>query len=245
MDDLFDLLLTYREWNKRDRNQEQLGGLLQLEEQTIEDVWRPNDWSLSIDDTVAWPGCLQTVRTTIIVLKKGKRWSDKSTLYRAGCLKTGWTGEPHRDKMLALAEGLDFGWPGWWSMPIVNRMNVGKEHAWAETIARMYPPGWFETGGPVRTNRASHDTEPHAGQAPGGGWDVAGVLKPKEEPSVLRIKMLSVPSNSPWQDYSNGSWNDLIVNEQGDLVNERFARVTTQWDDQDDDDDEEWDDDDD
>ncbi len=51
---------------------------------------------------------------------------------------------------------------------------------WAERVNAIYPEGWLEAGGPIRTQRGQYETRHVPDRTPYGGYDMA-VPAPGEE----------------------------------------------------------------
>ena len=222
MSDLFDLLFDFRNRAATDRHQHG-GGLFEPDDQNLAEFWRPvSNWHEPWLTDPTWPASLRTAQHRVMLLfRSERRYEYAPSNLRAGCTGCGWLSDERWSIMQALAEGLDHSHPGWWSQPIANSLKTGatmaEAYEWGVEIARVYPPGWFETGGPVRTYRVGNDTEPKQGRAPGGGWDVPASVVPKPAP-VQKAKMVYVPSNGyDWSD-------DLVLTPSGDLVPEWKAR---------------------
>jgi hypothetical protein len=103
--------------------------------------------------------------------------------YRGCCLHPAcnWEGDPVGDESEAAAAGLDHAWPGWRDLPVVAslpRDTAGRQGAkalahWVETVTAVYPPGWLEAGGPIRTHRESPGNRHVPNRTPFGGYDAA------------------------------------------------------------------------
>jgi len=245
MDDLFDLLVEFRDFAVQEKGRTGLGGLLTLDEKKLVDVWRPDvRFETPWLSDAAWPANLRTVQHQIVMLKQSEKpyaWQTDDWFYRSGCTACGWTSQSRDSYVLALGEGLDHAFPDWWKQPIVNRAKAGSDKGeWGRNVARMYPPGWFETGGPVRTHRFGYDSDPEAGGAPGGGWDMPGTHETKERTESKKLKMFAVPTSEYWWNL-----NDLVLGEDGELVAERDLLRPTRIEWANDDDDDDWEEDDD
>ena len=96
--------------------------------------------------------------------------------YWAWC-ECGRTGPYRTEENLAAEDGADHAFPGWRTLPIMRDRPMGEVTTaawvrWEDEAIRVYPKGWFEAGGPVRTERMPGATR-HAPQTgPGGGYDM-------------------------------------------------------------------------
>jgi uncharacterized protein DUF6349 len=112
-------------------------------------------------------------------------------LYRCACRKAGcdWEGPERGRENPAVEDGLDHAWPGWRDLPTVPRLPEGakvydvastprqsaahKTFAnWVAKINAVYPAGWLEGGGPIRTLRRPLETRHVENATPYGGYDL-------------------------------------------------------------------------
>jgi Family of unknown function (DUF6349) len=128
---------------------------------TILDVnLRAPDWPLS----APMPGCDCT--TTVDEL-----------LYRGACRNPdcNWEGDPVGEENRAVEDAADHAWPGWRDMPIIGQRPHDKklEPRWAAKAILLYPAGWLEAGGPIRTARTPGGIRHNWQYAtPWGGYDI-------------------------------------------------------------------------
>lgn len=103
-------------------------------------------------------------------------------MYRGACRHCTWEGDPTDSENTASEDAHDHAWPGWRDLPLVPRSRAGemgpaqqKRAAvqWLEKVTPLYPPGWVEAGGPVRTARSSLGTRHVPNGTPFGGYDMA------------------------------------------------------------------------
>jgi hypothetical protein len=106
-------------------------------------------------------------------------------LYRSVCRKKGcdWEGSEHGRQNPAVEDGMDHAWPGWRHLPPVPRLPdnwfgpskaAAKSRAgWEAKVNEVYPDGWLESGGPIRTVRRSMETRHAEHTTPYGGYDLA------------------------------------------------------------------------
>lgn len=108
-------------------------------------------------------------------------------VYRAACLHCEWEGDIRDDHNSAVEDAHDHTWPGWRELPIVARRpeaGTSKKHTdamqrWVEAVNDVYPAGWLEAGGPIRTARGHYGTR-HVPDATGfGGYDLCGQVEPE------------------------------------------------------------------
>jgi hypothetical protein len=76
-------------------------------------------------------------------------------------------------------------WPGWRDLPCVPRRPEPGTSAkqktgmtrWAEAINNVYPDGWLESGGPIRTVRGRYGTRHVPNHTGFGGYDLCGEIR--------------------------------------------------------------------
>ncbi len=123
---------------------------------------------------------------------------DRSQLYRGACRRPGclWEG-PERDSWAgsgenpAAEDALNHAWPGWRDLPVApdfphiqsgtSKADLRALARWAEQVNAIYPEGWLEAGGPVRTLRSGRGTRHVPDRTPYGGYDVAAVAPGGED----------------------------------------------------------------
>ncbi|WP_404820798.1 DUF6349 family protein [Streptomyces malaysiensis] len=66
----------------------------------------------------------------------------------------------------------DHSHPGWRDLPA---MPERRGRHWLAHVQRIYPGGWFDRGGPIRTVRTGIEKHHKPGAAPGGGYDLGSV----------------------------------------------------------------------
>ena len=127
------------------------------------------------------------------------------TAMRGGCLTCGWLGPVrpgHYDEQGAIEDAHDHAFPGWRDLPIVphvarlgNDQRESKQLAkLAEHVRLIYPTGWLERGGPIRTLRRPMGTRHVPGYAPTGlGYDMcAGVeCEPAQLPQTEQMALFT------------------------------------------------------
>lgn len=101
-------------------------------------------------------------------------------VYRGACLHCVWEGEIRASENEAVEDAHDHAWPGWRDLPTVDR-SPGRNpsargqktlRAWADKVNAVYPDGWLESGGPIRTERLGGMR--HVPLATGfGGYDLS------------------------------------------------------------------------
>jgi len=98
-------------------------------------------------------------------------------MYRGACRGCDWEGEPHEEENTAAEDACEHAWPGWRELPVVPAVpDKGTTRArWIEDVAALYPPGWLEDGGPIRTSRRHSGTRHVPSRTPFGGYDLAAV----------------------------------------------------------------------
>jgi hypothetical protein len=93
-------------------------------------------------------------------------------VYRGACQHCDWEGEVRDAENGAAEDAHDHAWPGWRELPIVPRRpeNQKAQPTWIERVSAVYPIGWLESGGPIRTVRQKYGTR-HVPNATGFGGD--------------------------------------------------------------------------
>ncbi len=106
-------------------------------------------------------------------------------VYRGACLHCAWEGEIRDGHNRAVEDAHDHAWPGWRDLPCVPRRPEPGTSAkqktgttrWAETINNVYPDGWLESGGPIRTVRGRYGTRHVPDHTGFGGYDLCGEIR--------------------------------------------------------------------
>lgn len=112
-------------------------------------------------------------------------------LYRGACTGCTWEGAPRGGENPAAEDACDHAHPGWRELPAVPRVpenwsGYGKKAAqtrdrWLARVNEVYPAGWLEAGGPIRTARRSMEGRHVPAHTPFGGYDMAIPLSPGGE----------------------------------------------------------------
>ncbi|MFF8769015.1 DUF6349 family protein [Kitasatospora sp. NPDC015120] len=109
---------------------------------------------------------------------------------RGACLACNWEGPARRHQNAAIEDALDHTHPGWRDLPTLPQ-SVGGRNA---TLLRAYrdatfPPGWFDTGGPLKVwTTTANDWHEHS-KAPGGGYLIK-VHRPAPAPAAHQQQTL-------------------------------------------------------
>lgn len=101
--------------------------------------------------------------------------------YFAGCLGCGWLGPQREEENDASEDANDHAWPGWRDLPVVpgppaHGLSRAAQRAfarWRDDVDSVYPPGWLEDGGPIRTARSGYAGRHVPAKTPWGGFDMA------------------------------------------------------------------------
>jgi hypothetical protein len=103
-------------------------------------------------------------------------------VHRGACLGCDWEGQVRGEENAATEDACDHSWPGWRDRPVVDGppCEDRRRAAWSRRVAALYPPGWVESGGPVRTRRTPGGTR-HAWKH-GLGYDMCGEVTPRPGP---------------------------------------------------------------
>ncbi|WP_316521065.1 DUF6349 family protein [Kitasatospora brasiliensis] len=71
----------------------------------------------------------------------------------------------------AVEDALDHAHPGWRDLPALPQGATRKSGAQLRAHRdAVYPPGWFDQGGPYKVLTATANDRREAGKAPGGGY---------------------------------------------------------------------------
>lgn len=98
-------------------------------------------------------------------------------LHRGACLSCTWEGPDRRRTAEAVEDAHDHTHPQWRALlPLPER----RGRHWLTHATRLYPQGWFDKGGPIRTIRVGIEKRHRPGEAPGGGYDLAVVPMKRE-----------------------------------------------------------------
>lgn len=99
-------------------------------------------------------------------------------MHRGACTLCDWEGPPHNDENLAAEDALDHAWPGWRDLPVVDPTpdDKRKQAKWLQTLNVLYPEGWVEQGGPIKTWREWMGGRHVPNRTPFGGYDV-GIMR--------------------------------------------------------------------
>lgn len=96
--------------------------------------------------------------------------------YRGACTGCDWEGKTRDRENAAVEDACDHAHPGWRDLPAVPRMPDERKALarWEQQVSAVYPPGWLEAGGPIRTLRQAMGTRHNSMHAtPYGGYDLA------------------------------------------------------------------------
>jgi hypothetical protein len=101
-------------------------------------------------------------------------------LYQGSCYGCDWKGPERPAENPAVEDAHDHAWPGWRSLPLMPSVpcNDAAAAAWLARARRVYPVGWVDGGGPVRTLRGSPVTGRHHESGLWGGYSMGVVLAP-------------------------------------------------------------------
>ena len=140
-------------------------------------------------DQQPWPTCTPTV------LSRDSGDPDDHLEYRGACLGCGWVSDRthrlrHGGENAAVEDAHDHTHPGWREIPVVQAPPTPDSPSaydrglarWRERWGFLFPDGWLDRGGPIRTKRSPGATRHVPGRAPGGGYDLAAPADATEEP---------------------------------------------------------------
>lgn len=129
--------------------------------------------------------CRPTILVADLRCQCDNRWKDPNhclcvgdLVYRGVCTGCDWEGPVRGDENSAVEDAHDHAWPGWRDTPIVprspgrgtSRQAQDALQRWLSGLPAGYPPGWVESGGPIRTARDGRHVENYTGF---GGYDLA------------------------------------------------------------------------
>lgn len=109
-------------------------------------------------------------------------------LYRAACLHCTFEGTIRDCENAASEDAQDHCFPGWRDLPIVAQVPEygsgasGKKAMtnWIAKVETLYPTGWLQEGGPIRTRRTAPGTRHVPLRTPFGGYDMCGEITPNK-----------------------------------------------------------------
>ncbi|MDT5134300.1 MAG: hypothetical protein QOE41_3611, partial [Mycobacterium sp.] len=100
-------------------------------------------------------------------------------LYRGACLHCTWEGAACEGENAAAEDAHDHSWPGWRELPLAHQPESGTSRKqkeamarWAAEVNAIYPSGWLESGGPIRTSRTGCGTRHVPDHTGFGGYDI-------------------------------------------------------------------------
>ncbi len=138
-------------------------------------AWRTSDsfmlTQLAVPAARCQPGALTaSLRATGTA---GRCGHDGADVYRGCCLGCDWEGPVRVGENAAVEDACDHAYPGWRALPVLPQVPGGDRavKTWLEKAKAVYPPGWIEAGGPVRTARTPPGTRHHLAPA-WGGYDM-------------------------------------------------------------------------
>lgn len=104
-------------------------------------------------------------------------------VYRGACLHCTWEGPLRDEENTAAEDAHDHAWPGWRDLPLVPRrpdaavtrkQTSSALRRWIDQVNAVYPTGWLESGGPIRTRRHTVGTRHVPNRTGFGGYDLCG-----------------------------------------------------------------------
>ncbi|NEW72561.1 DUF6349 family protein [Streptomyces rhizosphaericus] len=162
-------------------------------------AYLPHFWDKTKDSRPIWhidwghPGFAQHTppeptadhRPTVLARSWGRPAPDGTVetwpyLHRGACLGCTWEGPDRRRTDEAVEDAHDHSHDGWRDLPTLPER---RGRHWTTHATHLYPKGWFDRGGPVRTIRTGIEKRHIPRAAPGGGYDLA-VQPPK---TLLRV----------------------------------------------------------
>ena len=114
--------------------------------------------------------------TVALAEQLGQRKPGERLGYRSWCRTCKEEGVPRETNNEAARDACDHGWPGWRDQPIMPAWPSGEDgHKafpdWLARARRLYPAGWVDAGGPIRTSE--HPSVRAHNETPWGGLGMA------------------------------------------------------------------------
>ncbi|MFF3337772.1 DUF6349 family protein [Streptomyces flavidovirens] len=106
--------------------------------------------------------------------------------HRGACLGCTWEAPNRRRTNEAVEDAHDHTHDGWRDLPALPER---RGRHWLTHATRLYPDGWYDNGGPVRTICTGIEKRHLPGKAPGGSYDLS-VEPPKAEPRIAITETL-------------------------------------------------------
>jgi hypothetical protein len=105
-------------------------------------------------------------------------------IYRGACLHCDFEGPDRLSENEAAEDANDHCWHGWRDLPIVppapeggtSKKDNQARSTWVSKVNELYPAGWLEDGGPIRTRRSGLGTRHVPARTPFGGYDMCGEI---------------------------------------------------------------------
>ena len=107
-------------------------------------------------------------------------------VYRGACRHCTWEGDIRGCENAGAEDAHDHAWPGWRDLPIAPRRPESGTStqqkrtiaAWVTTVNNIYPAGWLQSAGPIRTRRKGIGTRHVPNRTGFGGYDLCGEVEP-------------------------------------------------------------------
>jgi hypothetical protein len=118
---------------------------------------RSHAWRPGMAPPVDPPGRCQVWTLTASAQPNSQCGGHSDRRYKGTCLGCDWEGPARGDKNEAAEDACDHAWPGWRDQPVMPHMPYADKPLanWLKEARRLYPPGWVDAGGPIRTRRPS------------------------------------------------------------------------------------------
>lgn len=148
----------------------------------------PGEWHIALthERTPRTPGCQPAVLSRNVydeaeAANRGDYSTYRTVEYRGACHGCGWLGEIVISENDATEGAHAHAFPGYESLPVLQRSphepTPNEIAGLLALIERLYPPGWIERHGPIRTTRTFYGTRHVPGRAPTGGYDLCGAVE--------------------------------------------------------------------
>ena len=128
------------------------------------------------------------------------------SIKRGACLGCEWEGPDRTTINQAIEDAHDHAFPGWRTLPAVVRK---PRPDWLGEVSRVYPSGWFQSGGPIITVRGQ-DRMHHPCAAPGGGYDMASPYEwPSKKKRARRAAAYQPSLLDEESDFASGTYGEM------------------------------------
>lgn len=100
----------------------------------------------------------------------------RGMIYNGTCRGCKWEGPDQPHENAAVEDAHDHAWPGWRDQPLMPPAPMEDTAGWLARAKRIYPAGWVDNGGPIRTVRPHQIAGRHHRSHLWDGFDMGVVL---------------------------------------------------------------------